>query len=850
MPEFVTMLWNYKNFFLMLLLLVTATSEYNGCNKSPVELSNIENASVIIGGMFPVHYWDKISNKYLLNKPGLLWIEAMIFAIDEINKNNDLLQNKKLGYRIQDSCNDINIAIESALELTQGFAQYTEVSDGMCSCNSNVSRAVALVGDAASATSTNVAAILSSTKTTQISYSATSTDLNAKQLYPSFLRTIPPDNVQAVLIADLIVHNNWTYVNVIACDDEYGRVGFNELLPRLKDADVCIAFQEIYDVKGDTSENKTKKIIEKLLLEKQANVIVLWCQRPEAIRVLRIAESMRLHNKTWIATETYGITNDVYDIDPNVVRGMFGVIPLQVTYEPFENRLKSINPNLEYKNPWIEEYWKERKCDTSNRANCSNIDLSELPRSKYAEVIHAVQSIARGLNSYIESENPLIIEPQRLFSYVKNVTFFGINNLSVSYDEKGNPRAASYSVTNLKQDSNTNSTWNVVASWDFLSRKIVFTSNNPIIYAGSSKETPYSSCKEKCKPGFYGLSFEKSCCWECVKCGDDSIQPNYGQSNCTRCTENKRANKNRTICVQPKQVYISPDSQEGIFLIILSTIGFVLVFFSIVLFYKYKETPIVKASNRNLSLLQLVSILCIFLLPSFCIQKETTKYICGGQLLYFVCFNSIAVSVTFTKADRLLRVFNNSKSGRLTKNSVVKTNKVQFLTVAALTFIGIVLCIVSFFSFPIQVSFKLEREEDDGIEITCYCDGYYNSILFLMIGYVAVIALVCGVYAFKARNIPETHNEARLTSFAMFVFLLSWLMFIPIYLSTNDQHQKLAIWCFVSYTSTICFFLIMYVPKLYFIIFKAEENTKTRFRAKITQSTFVNVANELEMHNS
>ncbi|XP_065649970.1 extracellular calcium-sensing receptor isoform X1 [Hydra vulgaris] len=832
---------NYNIIFSLLLLITKSSADWDwiGCYNESKELYDTENTTVIIGGIFPIHFWDQENKKYVLNKPGLLWVEAMIFAINEINHSSSFLQKTKVGYRIHDSCNDIKKAMKSALELTQGFPP-----DGKCPCNSSISKVVAVVGDAASATSAKVAAILSSTVTTQISYSATSTDFNAKQAYPSFLRTIPPDNMQALLIVDLIIHNKWTYVSLIACDDEYGRVGFSELLQILKEVEVCIAVQEIYDVKSDVSDLLTIKVIEKIIQEENANVIVLWCQRPEAIRVLKKAESLRLHNKTWIATETYGMSENIYDIDPNVVRGMFGIVPSQVLYEPFETMLKSITPNTVNRNPWIQEYWREKSCDKGSTINCSSINLSELPKSKYAEVIHAVKSIIIGIQSYQKLNNTEPIKPKLLFPYVKNVSFTGLNNLTVSYDEQGNPVVASYSITNLKQIKNRKLKWQVIGSWNDKSRGIVLTSDSEIDYAGGSLKAPVSSCKEICKPGFFAFSFQSSCCWKCVKCANDSIQPKYGKSNCTPCTENKRSNINRTVCIQPENLYMKANSKEGVLLITFSTIGFIFVLLAIWTFYKYKDTFVVKASNRNLTLLQLVSILFILLLPLVYIHKETEVYKCGGQLFYFVCFNSIAISVNFTKADRLLRIFKKSKSGRLTKCSILKTNKVQFLTVAALTFIGIVLSLVSFFSFPVQVSYTQKTLENDKILVVYYCGGYYDSILFLMIGYVSLIALVCGVYAFKARNIPEIYNEARLTSLAMFVFLLSWLIFIPLYLSANGEQQKPEILCFVSFISVICFFLIMYAPKLYIVFFKAKENTRGRFKVKIAE--FTKISNEFD----
>ncbi|XP_047127319.1 extracellular calcium-sensing receptor isoform X2 [Hydra vulgaris] len=851
------MLSNFKKIFhLKLLLFIASSLEYEACTKQRIELSDVENASVVIGGLFPVHVFDQKYKTYVLNKPGLLWVEAMLFAIEEINKSS--LLHKKIGYRIQDSCNNIEIAMRSTLEITQGYVHNDTVNkNGKCLCESFMKGAIALVGDAASETSAYVAAILSSSKITQISYSATSTNFNT-EMYPSFLRTILPDNFQAEAIADLIVYNNWTYVSVIACDDDYGRVGFSESLQKLQKRGVCTAVIKVLDIKGGNDASEMEAVIKKLLLEKKSNVIVLWCQRPEAIRFLKTAEKLYLYNKTWIATESYGFSNELFSINPNVVRGMLGIIPFQFKYELFESRLKSMNPSIVYKNPWIQEYWKEINCDNSSTINCLNRSLNELPKSKYFEVINAVQSIARGLYFYIESENPSAFKPQRLLSYVKNVSFMGINNILISYDEQGNPKNAGYSITNLKQNENKNLFWDVIAAWNYSSREIKLISDKKIIYSRFSANSPRSSCKENCKPGYYALKFESLCCWECVRCPNDSVQPNYGQDYCIRCGGNEMPNKGNIKCIMPKKVYIMANSKHGILLILFSSVGLLLVIFIIGTFYKYKETPIVKASNINLSLMQLISVLFILMLPSFCIHRDTTIYICGGQLIYFACFNSMAVSVTFVKADCLLKIFKNSKKGRSAGHLTGQPTPIEyshccfiikeFTPVAVLSLSIIVLCFVFLFSFPIEVSSYITMQKDATIEIAYYCHGYYNFILFSTIAYVSLIAFICGVYAFKARNLPETHNESQLTCLAMFLYFLSWLIFVPTYFSTSDQQQKLVVWCFMSNTSTICFFFVMYVPKLYIILFRPEENTAALFRAKITEFVFTNSTVELKTY--
>lgn len=820
--------------------------ETESCGRMPVEFKNVDNATYIIGGMFPVHYYSSNAKGYLYNNPGLMWIEAMQFALSEINNSTTLLPGVKLGFKIYDSCNTINIAVEAALRLTQGFKDFR--SNETCPCGRTMKPAIALVGDAASATTTRVAAVLSASRTTQISYSSTSTDLSAKHLYPSFLRTIPPDNFQAILITDLMRRFKWKYVNVVACDDSYGRVGVNELLPRFKKFNICVAINEVYDVKNDINQTYTNQVIQKLIDEKEATVIVLWCQRPEAVKVLEAAQALKLYHRTWIATEAYGNSSSIYKTHPNVVKGMFGIIPAQLSYQPFENHLKSVTPYQQHGNPWLHEYWTTKKNCSRNGStyNCEkqDTDLTDLPTNKYVNVIDAVYAIAYGLQNYLNNykhQTNKAVEADELLEYVKNVTFIGKSNADVSFNHLGDPGDATYSLTNVKYDAVRKTlSHHEVGMWNYKTRNITFTDSN-LQFANDSSEVPSSSCAEVCLPGYKGLTFgDRPCCWKCVRCPPMTVQPNYGQLVCTECLNSKLPNKNQTECIQPELQKLKTNDANGILLIFFTVVGYIVILTSTCIFYKNRNTPIVKASNTNLSLLQLFSMLCILTLPALIFNSDATEELCGVRLFYFVCFYTIAVSVTFTKADRLLRIFKASKSGILAKRSIVRGNGVQFVTVLVLTIIALLLCTVIYVPFRPNIE-KIVHYVGDEIHVTKYCSGYYDSILFILIGYIAMIALICGVYAFKARKLPETYNEARYTSFAMFTFLLIWMMFVPLYFSTASKINQLSIWCFISFAAVVVIYTTMYLPKLLIILFKPKENTAERFREKLKFRTNIDV---------
>ena len=799
------------------------------CTTNLTVYKDIENASYVIGGLFPVHYLSTKNNmsSYKYNSLGLTWIEAMTYAVREINKSTKLLRNVTLGYQVYDTCNTISTAIEASLRLTQITQQNLtkSTSNATCSCNESKSSAIAVIGDDNSASSMRVSSLLAGSYTAQISYSSTSTDLSAKQLYPTFLRTIPPDNFQAYLITDLIKHFHWRYVNVIACDDNYGRVGVKALLPALERHNVCVGVFDMYDVISDKYYYLTNQTIQKLIDEKEAKTIILWCQRPEALKILRAAQEMKLYHRTWISTEAYAMASELLTINKNVIQGMFGIIPAQESYQPFEKYLNEQTPNKIRKNPFLNEYWHIKRNCTGIMGNYTcpkeNISLLQLPKNKYVNVMNGVYAIAHALHNYLQdNQNNKAFEFENavLLDYVKNVRFTGKNNIDVSFDTSGNSLGSTYSLVNL-QFNNGKASQKIVGKWNFRTREIFF--NNVIQFSNNSATTPTSSCRDHCLPGYRGMILgNRPCCWKCVKCTAGTIP-----------------NKNQTKCIHPYILRISLNSPRMTILAALSTTGAIVILLSIIILIHYRTTPIAKALNIRLSILQLMSMFFLTGLPLVCFIGGAMETQCIVQLYYFTFFYSIAISVTLAKADRLLQIFNASKSGILRKRSCIKSNKMQYIKVTGLTTVGTFVITTLYLASPPKIGKTISYTNDIHIKVEYFCKGYYDIILFILLGYIGIIALICGVYAFKARKLPETYNEARYTSFAMFIFLLSWMMFIPIYFSTTSKLGRVIIWCYISQVVNIIIFTLMYLPKLYTIIFKPKENTPDKFREKMRAKT-------------
>ncbi|KAE8628503.1 hypothetical protein XENTR_v10000051 [Xenopus tropicalis] len=82
-------------------------------------------------------------------------IRTFLFAIDEINRNPDLLPNITLGYRVYDSCGDPRLAIGSALQILSGPGNV--VPNYSCRGKGEIA---GFIGDQSSLTSLPIAQLL------------------------------------------------------------------------------------------------------------------------------------------------------------------------------------------------------------------------------------------------------------------------------------------------------------------------------------------------------------------------------------------------------------------------------------------------------------------------------------------------------------------------------------------------------------------------------------------------------------------------------------------------------------------------------------------------------------------
>lgn len=806
-----------------------------------------KKGDVVVGGLFPVHVRGNFRSKLLS------LAEAMVFAIEQINNNTELLPNITLGYDISDTNLQNRQAMKSTLDYVNvhKFAFVNPALNESCTIlpGGQLYPVAAVVGTGTSRSSILVSNLLEVEDMPLISYAATSDELSSSA-YPSFFRTVPPDRFQSKVMTDIARYFNWTYVAAIAADDAYGRSGIEYFRKHSKPQGICIAYDNYFPV-GEKGKEKIRTIVEELKEKENVGVIVLYCDSVSARIFLKQALEQGLHGRIWIASEAWGDHDRVIQekqLQP-VLKGMLGVVFTDITVPSYKRYLTTRTSRYR-SSPWWKTFWEQEfDCTfnvTASDGKCSdNLTINEsifensLSDSKATYVINAVYAIAHALDAIFQCKSSPIskcpqtkpfVEPRDVLEYLKKVNFSSEVS-QVNFDENGDS-LASYSIINYRVDEEKGGRVEKVGKWE--AQKLNLNANAIVWNNGLRGDIPRSVCHERCKPG-YRQTQELNCCWQCIRCSEDTVTSTYGAMNCTKCAEDYISNEARTKCIPVPFERIHWGDPAGAFFTIVASLGLLASVAVGAVFVWRNETPIVKASNRELSYLFLFSIGMNYLwaLVQF---SEPNVVVCPLSEAWFYIGYTFAVVVLGVKTKRIVHLFEHRvPRSELTKGFIEKRKHILIIVGV----IGLdVLILIIWFIVDIPHP-NVDKTVRNSFFLECLASSNVGGEFcqFLLIAILVAMSFVCCYFAFKSRKLPHNFNEGKFIAFALYVLVISWVTYYPVYLTIRGKYTVI-----VSGASSIIaatgLLVCIFVPKIYIIIFHPEKNTVAYMKSQISSHTF------------
>ncbi|XP_043926749.1 uncharacterized protein LOC122801263 [Protopterus annectens] len=444
-----------------------------------------------------------------------------------------------------------------------------------------------------------------------------------------------------------------------------------------------------------------------------------------------------------------------------------------------------------------------------------------LQRSKKLQLICTKKAY---FTIYLRFENGYAyISGSDLLHYVKNVLFEDTTGEKVFFDANGDCPAI-YNILNW-QVSTDGKTFKYVHIGYFDSRAPLgqnfFINTSLILWNGGNFQIPHSVCSESCHSGFRKAALREwpLCCFDCIPCPKGEVSNQSGANNCFRCPEDQWSNAEQNMCIQKSMDYLSYEEALG------TSLTSCTVFFSLFTasifctFIKYRDTPVVKANNRELSYIILSSLFLCFLCPLLfigqpqkvtCLLRQTSFGIIFSLCVSGILAKTITVVIAFkaTKPDSILRHY----IGPKTPYCIVLFGTMQQAVIS-------IIWLVMSHPYP-----EMNMKAEEG-KIILECKEGSVIMFYCMLGYLGLLSSVSFVMAFLARTLPDRFNEAKFISFSMIVFVSVWLSFIPAYLSTKGKYM-VAVEIFAIVTSGAGIIICIFCPKCYVIILRPQINTK------------------------
>uniref|UniRef100_A0ABM5GQ84 Vomeronasal type-2 receptor 26-like n=1 Tax=Pogona vitticeps TaxID=103695 RepID=A0ABM5GQ84_9SAUR len=332
---------------------------------------------------------------------------------------------------------------------------------------------------------------------------------------------------------------------------------------------------------------------------------------------------------------------------------------------------------------------------------------------------------------------------------------------------------------------------------------------------------PLSLCNEYCPPGEQKKKKEgsKFCCYDCVSCSEGKISNKMDMDDCFPCAEDHFPSRERERCIPKTIDFLTFEDALGMgFTTVCISFAFLTIFI-LSTFIKNRDTPIVKANNRNLTYILLASILLCFLSPLLFLGQPERVTCLLRQVVFGVTF-SVAVSCVLAKTTIVSLAFIATKPGAQMKKWV--GNKLAYSIVLSCSLNQGCICISWLVMSPPFPDLDMHSTRE---KIIAQCNEGSAAMFYVVLGYMGLLALMSFMVAFLARKLPDSFNEAKFITFSMLAFCSVWISFVPSYLSSRGK-DMVAVEIFCILSSALALLGCIFFPKCYIILWRPELNNK------------------------
>ena len=816
------------------------------------------NGNIPISGLFDIHdYNEKAEKCGMINtQTGIMYLEAMLFAMDRINRNSSFLYGNKLSARLFDTCNN-----QQQLKRSLDYAV-------------NYYRSQGTIGPQYSEDAILASVFLGIFQHSLVSYSAASPDLDDRKKYGNFFRTVPSYYGQIRVMIDLALRFKWTYVSFVYSSSVHEKAALY-FEARALSAGICVP--KFYSASEEHKEHYFLHVLKSIVKENKVKVVFIFLTNHGLNHFLSAAKSMNneIQNLTFVGSDSWGGKESVLRKMRDVTLGSLTIQPHVKRIHEFESYFMSLNPYNNQRNPWFSEFWEHVfNCSLKNSGRNANLcsggerikpGLGYYQTTPVLTVINAVYTYAyvfreilkdRCISKQILGKNCVskshflrgssnLRDIRDILQIIQFKEPFGNCTFSLSH---GKGVLQHYDILNVKLGNYSHQYYyEVVGHWmdagdttcvvatkyknNTMSSSLALQSHR-IVWRNGNDIPPNSACSDECPHRYYRIYQDPSkCCWKCEQCGFNSYVFN---NTCISCELDYIPDSYSHKCVPLPIKYLDFTNLIAASIMSLCCIGLFSSFAVIAMFIKKFDHPVIKASGRELCLNMLVGIMMTYMAP-IVLLLEPTVIVCLTQKVI------ISIGLTFTfaplalKLNRIYRIFQCSKRLKLRPSAV--SAKSQIIISLVISLVGILISVISVKDDPPKIHHEHPAHRKHVVK---HC-AMNPSTLAINLAYSSALMIISTWYAFKTRHFPENFNETKYIGFTMYTTCLLLCASLPPFFMINDTgNSRIFIMCFVCEAIATINLVGLFFPKLVKVQQQnfSDQNFRMSKSGSTTSSTF------------
>ncbi|KAK4876127.1 hypothetical protein RN001_012549 [Aquatica leii] len=607
-------------------------------------------------------------------------------------------------------------------------------------------------------------------------------------------------------------------------------MAFEELEDLLAKNNICIAVKEkLVKDSGVADESAYDNIVQKLLTKPRARGTIIFGSDQEVAGVMRaVKRSNATGSFSWIGSDGWSARSLVSDGNEAEVEGTLSVQPQANPVRGFEEYFLNLNVENNQRNPWFVEFWEDHfQCRYPNSSRTPyNQKYTRLCTGKekltrqntvfenqlqfVSDAVMAFAYAIRDMHNQSCHGRPGLCEAMKpvkgteLLKFLRNVEFEGLSGDRFRFDVNGDGPAR-YNIIHFKQVSAGKYRWVRVGEyWEGELRLNL----SEIQFKLGQPKPPESVCSLPCDLGQAKKYVEgESCCWHCFNCTQYQIRHPTDPTQCIGCPFGTVPDTIHVRCIDIPEQYLKPESGWAIGAMALSSTGILITLFVLCVFIRYNDTPIVRASGRELTYVLLAGILMCYCV-TFALVFRPTDIICSIQRFGAgFCF-TVVYAALLTKTNRISRIFNAGKHSA--KRPSLISPRSQILICSGLIGVQVLINGVWMIISPAKAMHHYPTREDNLLVCSTDIDASY------MIAFTYPILLI--VISF---------NESKYIGFTMYTTCVIWLAFVPLYFGTANhvalRITSMSVTISLSASVTVA---CLFSPKLYIILIRPERNVR------------------------